>query len=176
MTPGQNLASDRDGDHGSLVVLAVLALIVGAVSGLVGALFLLTGTGTARSIETLAFRADGAQGRGFRFPDFAARAILFQRVRTRGSENVTRAPPGATMQNQTTRAPLADSRNQSHRDLSISCDETKTPGCGEITTPCPILHSQAIMPGSMVAARACAIGSRSGLAKSDWDGHGIAID
>jgi chloride channel protein, CIC family len=41
MTPGQNLASDRDGGHGSLVVLAVLALIVGAVSGFVGALFLL---------------------------------------------------------------------------------------------------------------------------------------
>jgi CIC family chloride channel protein len=41
MTPEQKLASDRDGDHGSLLVLAVLALIVGAVSGLVGALFLL---------------------------------------------------------------------------------------------------------------------------------------
>src|SRR6266702_7938310 len=41
MTPGQNLASDRDGDHGSLLVLAVLALLVGAVSGFVGALFLL---------------------------------------------------------------------------------------------------------------------------------------
>jgi len=41
MTPGQNVASDRDGDHGSLLVLAVLALIVGAVSGFVGALFLL---------------------------------------------------------------------------------------------------------------------------------------
>lgn len=41
MIPGQNLASDRDSEHGSLLVLAVLALIVGAVSGLVGALFLL---------------------------------------------------------------------------------------------------------------------------------------
>src|SRR5258705_996753 len=41
MSPEQTLASDRDGDHGSLLVLAVLALIVGAVSGLVGALFLL---------------------------------------------------------------------------------------------------------------------------------------
>src|SRR5258708_17152456 len=41
MTPGQNLASDRDGDHGSILVLAVLALIVGAASGFVGALFLL---------------------------------------------------------------------------------------------------------------------------------------
>jgi CIC family chloride channel protein len=41
MTPKQNLASGRDGDHGSLLVLAVLALIVGAVSGFVGALFLL---------------------------------------------------------------------------------------------------------------------------------------
>ncbi len=41
MTPGQNVASDRDGDHGSILVLAVLALIVGAVSGFVGALFLL---------------------------------------------------------------------------------------------------------------------------------------
>jgi CIC family chloride channel protein len=40
MTREQNLASDRAGDHGSLLVLAVLALIVGAVSGLVGALFL----------------------------------------------------------------------------------------------------------------------------------------
>jgi chloride channel protein, CIC family len=39
MTPRQNL--DRDSDHGSILVLAVLALIVGAVSGLVGALFLL---------------------------------------------------------------------------------------------------------------------------------------
>ena len=41
MTHEQNPASDRDGDHGSLLVLAVLALIVGAVSGLVGALFLI---------------------------------------------------------------------------------------------------------------------------------------
>ena len=41
MTPEQKPASDRDGDQGSLLVLAVLALIVGAVSGLVGALFLL---------------------------------------------------------------------------------------------------------------------------------------
>ncbi len=41
MTHEQELAADRDGDHGSLLVLAVLALIVGAVSGLVGALFLL---------------------------------------------------------------------------------------------------------------------------------------
>src|SRR5260370_24359708 len=41
MTPEQKPASDRDGDHGSLLVLAVLALIVGAASGLVGALFLL---------------------------------------------------------------------------------------------------------------------------------------
>jgi chloride channel protein, CIC family len=41
MTTEPNFASDRDGDHGSLLVLAVLALIVGAVSGSVGALFLL---------------------------------------------------------------------------------------------------------------------------------------
>ena len=41
MTPEQKPASDRDGDQGSLLVLAVLALIVGAVSGLAGALFLL---------------------------------------------------------------------------------------------------------------------------------------
>src|SRR5260370_31524964 len=41
MTPGQDLASDRNDDHGSILVLAVLALFVGAVSGLVGALFLL---------------------------------------------------------------------------------------------------------------------------------------
>src|SRR5260370_15718793 len=41
MTPGQDLASDRNDDHGSILVLAVLALLVGAVSGLVGALFLL---------------------------------------------------------------------------------------------------------------------------------------
>jgi CIC family chloride channel protein len=41
MTPEQKPASDRDGGHGSLLMLAVLALIVGAVSGLVGALFLL---------------------------------------------------------------------------------------------------------------------------------------
>ena len=41
MTPGQNVASDRDGDHGSILVLAALALVVGAVSGFVGALFLL---------------------------------------------------------------------------------------------------------------------------------------
>src|SRR3984957_2690797 len=41
MISGQNLASGRDGHHGNLLVLAVLALIVGAVSGLVGALFLL---------------------------------------------------------------------------------------------------------------------------------------
>ena len=39
MTSEQNLA--RDDDHRNLLVLAVLALIVGAVSGLVGALFLL---------------------------------------------------------------------------------------------------------------------------------------
>jgi CIC family chloride channel protein len=41
MTPEQKLVTDRDSDHGSLLALAVLALIVGAVSGLVGALFLL---------------------------------------------------------------------------------------------------------------------------------------
>jgi CIC family chloride channel protein len=41
MTPGQNLASDRDGDLGSLLVPAALAPIVGAVSDFVGALFLL---------------------------------------------------------------------------------------------------------------------------------------
>ncbi len=41
MTPGQNLESDRDGDHGGILVLAALALVVGAVSGFVGALFLL---------------------------------------------------------------------------------------------------------------------------------------
>src|ERR1700758_997193 len=41
MTPEQKPASDRDSDHGSILVLAVLALVVGAVSGLVGALFLL---------------------------------------------------------------------------------------------------------------------------------------
>src|SRR5580698_4934565 len=41
MTSEQKPASDRDSDHGSLLVLAVLALIVGAVSGFVGALFLL---------------------------------------------------------------------------------------------------------------------------------------
>ena len=41
MTPKQKPASDRDRDQGSLLVLAVLALIVGAVTGLVGALFLL---------------------------------------------------------------------------------------------------------------------------------------
>jgi hypothetical protein len=41
LTRGPNLASAQDGDHGSILVLAVLALIVGAVSGFVGALFLL---------------------------------------------------------------------------------------------------------------------------------------
>ena len=41
MIPGQSVASDRDRDHGSILVLAFLALMVGAVSGLVGALFLL---------------------------------------------------------------------------------------------------------------------------------------
>ena len=41
MTPEQELANRRDGTHGSLLVLALLALIVGAVSGFVGALFLL---------------------------------------------------------------------------------------------------------------------------------------
>src|ERR1700752_4002808 len=41
MTLEQKPASDRDGGHGSLLVLAVLALIVGAASGFVGALFLL---------------------------------------------------------------------------------------------------------------------------------------
>src|ERR1700741_880659 len=41
MTPGQNLASERDGGHGSMLGLAVLALIVGVISGFVGALFLL---------------------------------------------------------------------------------------------------------------------------------------
>ena len=41
MTPEQKPASDRDSDHGGLLVLAVLALVVGAVSGFVGALFLL---------------------------------------------------------------------------------------------------------------------------------------
>jgi chloride channel protein, CIC family len=41
MTPEQDHATERYGDNGGLVVLAVLALVVGAVSGLVGALFLL---------------------------------------------------------------------------------------------------------------------------------------
>jgi hypothetical protein len=41
MTSEQKSASDRDSDQGSLLVVAVLALIAGAVSGLVGALFLL---------------------------------------------------------------------------------------------------------------------------------------
>lgn len=41
MNRGQNLESDRDGDHGGIPVLAALALVVGAVSGFVGALFLL---------------------------------------------------------------------------------------------------------------------------------------
>ncbi len=38
----EKLASDQDGEHGSLIVLAILALIVGAASGFVGALFLLS--------------------------------------------------------------------------------------------------------------------------------------
>src|SRR5271155_4788973 len=41
MTHEQKPATGRDGDNGGLLVLAVLALVVGAVSGLVGALFLL---------------------------------------------------------------------------------------------------------------------------------------
>src|SRR6516164_21028 len=39
MPPEQNLVSGQDGEHGSLLVLAVLALIVGAISGLIGAMF-----------------------------------------------------------------------------------------------------------------------------------------
>jgi len=34
MTPEQDLPSGGDGEHGSLLVLAVLALIVGAISDL----------------------------------------------------------------------------------------------------------------------------------------------
>ena len=41
MTSEQKVANGQDGAHGSLLVLAFLALIVGAVSGLVGAVFLL---------------------------------------------------------------------------------------------------------------------------------------
>ncbi len=41
MTSEQEVVNGRDGANGSLLVLASLALIVGAVSGLVGALFLL---------------------------------------------------------------------------------------------------------------------------------------
>jgi CIC family chloride channel protein len=42
LTFNETPVSDQDGEHGSLFVLAILALIVGAVSGFVGALFLLS--------------------------------------------------------------------------------------------------------------------------------------
>jgi CIC family chloride channel protein len=38
----KKLVSDQDGEHGGLILLAILALIVGAASGFVGALFLLS--------------------------------------------------------------------------------------------------------------------------------------
>ena len=41
MTSEQKVANGRDGTQGSLLVLAFLALIVGAISGFVGAVFLL---------------------------------------------------------------------------------------------------------------------------------------
>jgi chloride channel protein, CIC family len=42
LTADDRLVSDQDGEHGSLLLLAILALIVGAASGFVGALFLLS--------------------------------------------------------------------------------------------------------------------------------------
>lgn len=65
MTPEQKPASDRDGDHGSLLVLAVLALIVGAVSGLVGALFLLLLERADRFRDAVIFWAHSKAFAGF---------------------------------------------------------------------------------------------------------------
>jgi chloride channel protein, CIC family len=42
LTSDERLVSDQEGEHGSLLMLAILALIVGAASGFVGALFLLS--------------------------------------------------------------------------------------------------------------------------------------
>src|SRR5215475_15325731 len=42
LTSDEKLARDRNGEDGSLLLLAILALTVGAASGLVGALFLLS--------------------------------------------------------------------------------------------------------------------------------------
>src|SRR5215475_2847355 len=65
MTSGQNLANERDSDHGSILVLAVLALIVGAVSGLVGALFLLLLERADRFRDTLIVWAHSNAFAGF---------------------------------------------------------------------------------------------------------------
>jgi len=42
LASGEKIVSDQDGEHGSLLMLAILALVVGAASGFVGALFLLS--------------------------------------------------------------------------------------------------------------------------------------
>jgi chloride channel protein, CIC family len=42
LTSDEKPVSEQDGEHGSLLLLAILALIVGAASGLVGAIFLLS--------------------------------------------------------------------------------------------------------------------------------------
>jgi|SRR5271168_2540639 len=53
MTSEEKLSTDSEGSDGSLFVLAILALVVGVISGLVGALFLVSLERANRLRDTL---------------------------------------------------------------------------------------------------------------------------
>jgi CIC family chloride channel protein len=65
MTPPTELAAGHDDRNGSLLVLALLALAVGAISGLVGAIFRLSLGRADQLREALIIWADGEQIGGF---------------------------------------------------------------------------------------------------------------
>jgi CIC family chloride channel protein len=65
MTPATELAADQDDREGSLLVLALLALVVGAVSGLVGAIFRLSLARADQLRGALIAWAHGEQIAGF---------------------------------------------------------------------------------------------------------------
>jgi CIC family chloride channel protein len=70
MPPEQNLVSGQDGEHGSLLVLAVLALIVGAISGLIGAMFRISLERADQLRDALITWAHGERIVGFFFAIF----------------------------------------------------------------------------------------------------------